>query len=336
MMKAVLESPRVVRVASAEPAVAARDEALVRLRMAGICGSDLAAYRGHSPLVTYPRVLGHELLVDILRCPSRPDLEGRRAVVDPKFACGHCKACRQGRPNCCIDLHVMGVHIDGGLQEVRALDARHLIPVPDGMPDDAAVLAEPLTIAYHAVQRSLVDAGKTAVVLGAGAIGLLIARLLVRARGCRALVADVDPGRLSLARSLGAAPLEGNEETLVAGVTRATGGEMAEIVFEATGDARATALTTALVGHAGRIVLVGWNARPVALDTVTLMRKEVDLLGSRNSVDAFPAVLQLLADGIIDPGVLITHRFNLAATADALAILDERREPALKVLITSS
>jgi L-gulonate 5-dehydrogenase len=335
-VRVVLESPRVLRLDEAGTPPVKADEALVKLRLAGICGSDLAAYRGHSPMVRYPRVLGHELLVDVRECVAMPDLEGRRAVVDPMFPCGRCKACRRGRSNCCVDLQVMGVHVDGGLQEIRALNAGHLIPVPDGMPDDVAVLAEPLTIAYHAVQRGQVDAGQTAVVLGAGTIGLLIARLLSRSRGCRVLVVDVDAARLRLAEALGAVALQGDEESLVGQVARVTGGEMADAVFEASGNPHATVMTTALVGHTGRIVLVGWNHGPVEIDTVALMRKEADLVGSRNSFNAFPSVLQLLADGVVDPAVLITHRFTLQATSDALAVLDEGREPAVKVLITST
>lgn len=335
MMKVVLERPHVILVAPSEPAVAGQDQALVRLRMAGICGSDLAAYRGRSPLVTYPRVLGHELLVDVLQCRERPELEGRRAVVDPMFPCGHCKSCRQGRPNCCVDLHVMGVHIDGGLQELCALDARHLMPVPAGMRDEVAVLAEPLTIAYHAVQRSGIDPGQTAVVLGAGTIGLLIMSLLIRSRGCRAVAVDIDAGRLELAGAVGAIPLMGDEETLVAAVARVTGGDMAEVVFEASGNDHATSMTPALVAHAGRIVLIGWNQGHVLLDTVTLMRKEVDLVGSRNSFNAFPAALQLLADSTIDPDIIITHRFDLASTSEALNLLHTGREPVVKVLITT-
>jgi 2-desacetyl-2-hydroxyethyl bacteriochlorophyllide A dehydrogenase len=252
------------------------------------------------------------------------------------FPCGLCRACRTGRPNCCAELRVMGVHIDGGLQETRALEVRHLIPVPLEMPDELAVLAEPLTIAYHAVQRSGVEAGQTAVVFGAGAIGLLITSLLVRARGCRALVVDVDADRLHLAESIGAVSLQGDEDALVDAVARATGRDMAAVVFEASGNARATAATTAVVGHAGRIVLVGWNKGPVEVDTVTMMRKEVDLVGSRNSFNAFPAVLQLLSDGIVDPRGLITHRFDLSSTGEALDVLDQGRERAVKVLITGT
>jgi L-gulonate 5-dehydrogenase len=333
MHKVILDQPKSIRIAEAEQEPLGPGQASVRLRAAGICGSDLAAYRGTSPMVTYPRVLGHELLVDVLECPGKPELAGQRAVVDPMRPCGRCRACRAGRANCCAELQVIGVHTDGGMQERMAIDSRYLYPVPETMPDDVAVLAEPLTVAYHAVARSNVRAGETAVVFGAGAIGLLIAQVLMRARGCRALVIDVDAGRLGIAQSLGATPLQGDESALVDAVAQTTGGEMADVVFEATGVAACTRMTTSLVAQAGRIVLIGWNKGPVEIDTVTLMRKEVDLLGSRNSVNAFPAVLQLLAAGVVDVQTMITHRFGLTEAGAALEILDRGAENALKILI---
>lgn len=333
MHKVVLEEPKVVRIAEGAPPTVEAGHALVRLRAAGICGSDLSAYRGTSPMVSYPRVLGHELLVDVVECPDRPELAGRRAVVDPMVRCGHCRACRAGRYNCCANLRVMGVHVDGGLQEVTAVESDRLFGVPDTLPDDVAVLAEPLTVAYHAVQRSGIEAGEIAVVFGAGTIGLLIAQLLIRARGCRALVIDVDDRRLAIAQSIGATPLKGDGQALAQAVARATDGEMAGVVFEATGNAACTRMTTALVAQAGRIVLIGWNKGPVEVDTVTLMRKEVDLLGSRNSVNAFPAVLRLLADGIVDSATMITHRFGLDEAGAALDLLDKGQANALKIVI---
>ncbi len=333
MHKVVLEAPKAVRIAEAAPATIVGGQALVQLRSAGICGSDLAAYRGTSPMVSYPRVLGHELLVDVLECADRPELVGHRAVVDPMTPCGLCRACRAGRANCCAHLQVMGVHIDGGMQDITAIESGRLFAVPDALPDDSAVLAEPLTIAYHAVERTHIRAGEIAVIFGAGTIGLLIAQLLLRARGCRALVIDVDPGRLSIAQALGATPLQGDERALIAAVAQATGGELAGVVFEATGVAACTRMTTTLVAQAGQIVLVGWNTGPVEVDTVTLMRKEVDLLGSRNSVNAFPAVLQLLADGVVDDRTMITHRFGIMEAGAALQVLDSGHESALKILI---
>lgn len=322
-----------VRVVEAAPPAKDRSQALVRLRLAGLCGSDLAAYRGTSPLVTYPRVLGHELLVDVLECAEQPELQGWRAVVDPMIRCGVCHACRAGRYNCCVHLKVMGVHVDGGLQEQRALPRNSLHHVPDTLPDEVAVFAEPMTIAYHAVQRSGIQAGGNAVVFGAGAIGLLIAQLLTRARGCTALVVDIDADRLRVAESIGAMPLRGDPSAIVEQVREATEGEFADTVFEASGNAGATRLSTEVVAHAGRVVLVGWNRGPVELDTVALMRKEVDLFGSRNSLNAFPAVLRLLNGGVINPAFLVTNRFGLAESATALELLDQGDGTVLKVLI---
>ena len=333
MHKVVLEAPKMVRVIDATPQPVGNCEALVRLRSGGICGSDLAAYRGTSPMVSYPRVLGHELLVDVLECGDRPELVGNRAVVDPMTPCGGCRACRAGRSNCCAALQVMGVHIDGGMRDLMVLDSRRLFIVPNAMPDDVAVLAEPLTVAYHAVERADIRAGETAVVFGAGAIGLLVAQLLLRARGCRVLVIDVNSTRLGIAQSLGATPLQGDERSLVEMVGQATHGEMAGVVFEATGVAACTRMATTLVAQAGRIVLIGWNKGPVEIDTVALIRKEVDLLGARNSVNAFPPVLQLLADGIVDAQAMITHRYGLHEAGAALDLLDQGQAGALKIVI---
>ncbi len=332
-MRAVtLEGPGAVRLVDVPPPDLEPGQALVQLRLAGICGSDLAAYRGTSPLVQYPRVLGHELLVDVLQSPDRPDLEGSRAVVEPLLRCGRCRACRLGRYNCCTNLRVLGVHVDGGLQDYFQVPVRNLFPVPEGMPDEVAVLAEPTSIAYHAVERSGIGPGQVGVVLGAGDIGLLITQLL-RARACRVYVVDINSSRLDIGKTLGAIPVHGDKEDPVRVVAEATGGEMADVVFEATGNPACTRLTTELAGHASRIVLIGWNRGPVEVDTVALMRKEIDLLGSRNSADEFPSVLTSLAEGVIDARKMITHRLSLDESAEALELLGRPEEGALKVTL---
>ena len=334
-LQVVLERPGAVKLVDGKEPDLRAGHALVRLRLAGLCGSDLSAYQGTSPLVSYPRILGHELLVDVLACREQPQLTGHRAVLDPMVPCGHCRACRAGRPNCCVHLKVMGVHVDGGLQETFAVDPRRLYPVDPGLSDEVAILAEPLTIAYHAVQRSSIAAGQIAVVFGAGTIGLLIARLLTRARGCTVYVVDVDADRLRAAVAFGAAPLHGSEAELVASLAASTDGYMADAVFEASGSPAATRATTALAGHGGTVVLVGWNPGPIEFDTVELMKKELAVLGSRNSFNAFQAVLRLLRDDVVDASALISHRFPLERSADALELLDAKRGAALKVLITN-
>lgn len=323
----MLRAPRQVEVVETGAAPAtqkseAADTALVRMRLAGVCGSDLAAYRGTSPQVSYPRVLGHELLVDVLDAPARPELVGRRAVVEPLLSCGHCRVCRTGRSNACSQLRVLGVHADGGMQEPLRLPVHQLFPVPNRLSDETAVLAEPLTIAFRAVQRSGIGAGEVAVIFGAGPIGLLIAQVLVRARGCRALVADLDRSRLELAERLGAVALPGDPAAQVDAVASATDGDLAACVFDATGSPGCVRLATDLVRPTGRIVLVGWSHGPVEVDTVSLMRKEAELVGSRNSTGAFPAVLRLLEDGVVDADTMITHRMPFEQAPRALELLD--------------
>lgn len=333
MNQVVLDAPGALRIVQVPEAVAKTGQALVRLRLAGICGSDLSAYQGTSPVFKYPRILGHELLVDVLECDDRPELVGQRAVVDPMIPCGRCQVCSVGKYNCCINLTVMGVHTDGGMQEISAINSTHLFSVPNILSDAAAVLAEPLSIAYHAIQRSGIEPGGSAVVFGAGTIGLLLAQVLLRVYQCPTIVIDVNVERLKIGEQIGAIAIQGSEESIIASVTHITNSQMASHVFEATGSASCTNMTTAVVRPGGKIILIGWNKGPTKIDTVTLMRKEVDLLGSRNSINAFPTVLRLLSNGVVDADIMITHSFKLTETIAAFQILNAGRQNALKIVI---
>ena len=327
----VLRRPKVIEVEELPPPQERPGHALVSLRLAGICGSDLAAYRGLSPLARYPLIPGHELLVDVQAASGRTDMVGKRAVIEPLLNCGLCVACRSGKYNACTSLQVMGVHVDGGLRHEMWVREDRIHPIPDELPDELAVLAEPAAIAYRAVQRGEVEAGTTAVVFGAGTIGLLITQLLIRARGCHVMVVDRDEWRLSVAAALGASVLLSSEH-LADQVAAQTSGEMAARVFEATGHPDCTLQSTQVVGVGGRIILIGWNEKPPIFDTITFMRKEAEVFASRNSLRAFPAVLRLLRHGVIDGSQLVTHRFELANAASAFELLDQGGH-ALKILI---
>ena len=326
-----MREPRLVEVETAPALKEMRGGVLVRLRLAGLCGTDLAAYRGVFPLVHYPLVPGHELLVDVLEAPSKRELEGNRAVIEPLFNCGVCTACRTGRYNACIALQLFGVHIDGGLRDRAWVRDDRVHPVPADLRDDLAVLAEPTAVAYHAVQRSEVEVGTFVVVFGAGPIGLLITQLLIRIHACRVLVVDLDEWRLGVAAAMGALVV-GPEDDLLARVSAETSGDMAARVFEATGNPDCTLKSAQVVAIGGRIILIGWNQRPALFDTITFMRKEADLVASRNSVGAFPAVLELLGAGVIDDQQLITHRYDLADAPGAFKLLDSAAHT-LKVVI---
>ena len=175
-MKAVkLEAPWIIDCKDLPMPEPEDGEALLRIRAAGICGSDIGAFRGTNGLVSYPRVIGHELTGEIITIPEhnpRGLKPGDRVVVDPYLYCGHCYPCTIGRTNCCTDLHVLGVHVDGGMAEYFCHPADMLVPVPDDMTDIQAALAEPLTISLHGIHSGGLKAGEYCAIIGAGPIGL--------------------------------------------------------------------------------------------------------------------------------------------------------------------
>lgn len=179
-------------------------EALLRIKTAGICGSDIGAYRGTNGLVSYPRVIGHELAGEIMSIPeNKKGLKaGDRVVVDPYLYCGHCYPCSIGRTNCCTSLHVLGVHVDGGMAEYFCHPSDMLVKIPEGMTWVEAAMAEPLTISLHGIHRGGLKAGEYCAIIGAGPIGL-VAGMVAQAYGAHAIILDLVQERLDFAKSLG-------------------------------------------------------------------------------------------------------------------------------------
>ena len=180
-------------------------EALIKIMAAGICGSDIGAFRGTNGLVSYPRVIGHELAGVVVSIPENNKngiKVGDRVVVDPYLYCGHCYPCSIGRTNCCDDLHVLGVHVEGGMAEYFCHPADMLVKIPDGMSWVQAAMAEPLTISLHGIHRGGLKAGEYCAIIGAGPIGLAAA-MVAQAYGAHAILLDLVQERLDFAKSLG-------------------------------------------------------------------------------------------------------------------------------------
>lgn len=283
-------------------------EVLIRVRSAGICGSDIGAYKGVNPLVTYPRIIGHEIAGEVIEAePGDADFSsGDRVIIEPYVYCGKCYPCSIGHTNCCEHLTVRGVHIEGGMAEVIS-HPRHLLhKVPAGIAWELVPMAEPLVIAMHAITQAQVKAGEHVVVTGAGQIGLLAAQYALTLSAIPIVVDPVEE-RLALARSLGV-PYTVNPATAdaLAEIGRTTSGRLAEAVIEASGDARAIRGAIDYVSYAGRIALVGWPKNDIALPTALFTKKELTVRGSRNSVGQFPESLRLIAEGKINVKALIT------------------------------
>ncbi len=300
----VLERPGKFQLGETPPPVARAGEALVRVRRVGVCGTDLHAFAGRQPFFNFPRILGHEIAVEVVQAPAnRHGLSvGDRCAVEPYLACGQCHPCRLGKPNCCERLEVLGVHTDGGMRELMAVPLACLHK-SQKLSLDQLALVEPLGIGAHAVARSGLRKGEEALIVGAGPIGLAVAQF-ARAAGAQVRVLEVSPSRRAFVSRLGFHALAEPD------------GDLAEVIFDATGNAQAMAQSLGRVAHGGRLVFVGLVQGPVALDDALFHRREVTLFASRNSAHQFPRVIARIEQGQIDTAPWVTHRIPLTEVPD--------------------
>lgn len=315
------------------PGPEAGGKVIVKVKTVGVCGSDIGAYKGINPLVSYPRILGHEIAGEVVSAPDGSGFcEGDRVVTEPYMYCGSCPTCRLGRTNCCENLKVMGVHADGGMVEYYAHDARLLHKVPDNIPWEELPAIEPLTIALHGLNRAGLSAGEAVVVCGAGTIGLLAAQAAA-SLGARPILLDPVDARLALAKSIGVDDvINPATQDAVKAIAGLTAGRMAPVVVEASGATPAIRATLDYVAFAGRIALIGWPKQEVPLPTAVITRKELDVRGSRNSAREFPAAIEMVASGAVKLGPIITHVIAFAELPEYIGRIAERPGDYLKVI----
>ncbi len=285
------------------------DHALVRVRRVGICGTDLHAIRGRQPFFTYPRVLGHELAVEVLEIGSNDQGlgVGDCCVVFPYFECGTCGACRRGKTNCCVHMQVLGVHLDGGLGEYLSLPVDRLMPA-EGLTLERMALVENQCIGAHAVRRSGLTAADTVLVMGAGPIGMGVMQF-ARQTGATVLVADIAPDRLKFCqRHLGMEQVLRADQDFEARLAEATGGDLPTVVFDATGHAASMERGFGTVAHGGIYVLVSLVQSEIRFWDPDFHRKEHSLLASRNATrDDFQQVIAAMQDNAIVVDPMVTH-----------------------------
>jgi len=309
----------------AEPTLAP-GEVLVRVRTVGFCGSDLSTFRGLNPLVAYPRVPGHEVagVVEALG-DGVPDVlrVGALVTVVPYTACGACPACRRGRVNTCRDNRTLGVQRDGAMTELLAVPWEKVLPA-DGLSRRELALVEPLAVGAHAAARGRAAPGDVVAVLGTGAVGLGAVAAAARA-GATVIAVDVDDRKLDVARRAGAAHAVNSRATALHEALRAlTGGDGPDVVIEAVGLPATFLAAVAEVAVAGRVVYVGYAKAPVSFDTTQFVRKELDVLGSRNATAGdFRAVIDVLRTGRFPVAHAVTRVVTLDEAGDALRAWDE-------------
>ncbi len=308
--------------------------AVVRIKAMGICGSDIGAFRGVNPMVSYPRIIGHELagIVEEIGENAAGLKKGDRVVIDPYLWCGHCYPCSLGRTNCCETLKCLGVHTDGGMTEYLLHPAHMLVPLSNNIPWELAPLSEPLTISMHGIHRTKLAAGQHMAISGAGAIGLLAA-LGAIAYGAEPILIDPVEERLAHARSLGVKhTICIPEQDAVAEIKRITDGRMAEVVMEASGANAAIRASLDMASFAGKVVLTGWPKGETSLPTNLITAKELDVLGGRNSKNEFPEALDLIESGRVDVRAVLSKIIHIDEVPDAVRELSEYPERYLKIV----
>lgn len=303
-------------------------EVRVRVAAAGICAGDLAIFTGKNPYARLPVVAGHELAGTVVEVHSTVSTVsvGARVAVEPFIACGTCYACRVGKPNCCANLRIIGVHQAGGYAETVVAPAKNCYEIPDAMPFAQAALVEPVTIALQACRRGQIGPEDTVLVLGCGPIGAFIIEV-ARELGATVYAADVLPDRLAIAEGLGAIPLR-SDETLLQKVLDVTNGEGMPVVIEATGVPKVIEMTVELVAAGGRVVIAGLvkGGVGVTFPGLDFTRKELTLLGSRTEVGCFPESIRLLAEGRIRFATMATHFDMFAEAPELFSKLSEKPE----------
>ena len=310
-----LEEPgRLASVAGSAAAEPGPGEALVSVRRIGVCGTDIHAFGGKQPFFSYPRILGHELGVEVVAVGAGVTnvAQGDRCSVEPYINCQTCIACRRGKPNCCANMKVMGVHVDGGMREQFVVPARKLHKSAKLALDQLA-LVETLGIGCHAVNRAKVEPGEHVLVIGAGPIGLATIQFAVEA-GAMVTVLDVNAERLAFCQRELKAPhaINGATENTPDRLREITGGDLPTAVFDATGNPKLMMTAFGYTAQGARLTFVGLFQGDVTFNDPDFHKRELTLMGSRNALpEDFERIIHLVETGRVDTRPWITHRGRL-------------------------
>jgi threonine dehydrogenase-like Zn-dependent dehydrogenase len=289
-------------------------EALLRVRRVGLCGSDLNSFRGRNPMVSFPRIPGHEIAATIVEIKGdAPGLSpGLDVTVLPYTSCGQCASCQRGRNNACQLNETMGVQRDGALTEYVAVPVEKLYPARLNLKE--LCLVEPLTVGFHAVARARVTDKDTVAIFGCGGVGLG-AVAASAFRGANTIAVDIDDAKLDTAKLAGAAyGVHSQRQDLNAALSELTGGLGPDVVIEAIGLPQTFRAAVQVVAFTGRVVYIGYAKEPVCYETKLFVQKELDIMGTRNAQpEDFRSVIAMLEQKL----------FPVEATVSAVTPLEE-------------
>lgn len=335
-MKALsCDGPNALRLIERDVPKRGADEVLLRMRRAGICGTDYHIVHGNQPFFEYPRVIGHELAAEVVEVPAgSPFRPGQIVAIEPYVHCGQCRACRRGRTNCCQSLQVLGVHKDGGLTEYLSLPP-HLLVAADGLEPDHAAMVEFLAIGAHGIRRAGTKAGDRVLVVGAGPIGIAAA-IFAKARSAEVTVTDMSERRLAFCQDqLKVAATHQAGPDLRDRLGKATGGEFYDLVIDATGSVAAMNAGFLLVGHGGSYLLLSIVRDAVSFPDPEFHKRETTLFASRNATrEDFVTVLDTMRTGLVPLAALASHHGPLREAPSLIPLWSKPETGVIKGIVT--
>lgn len=309
--------------------------AIIKIKRIGICGTDLHAFEGTQPFFSYPRVLGHELSGELLEFNGADGFEkGESVTFIPYFNCGECIACRSAKPNCCIDIKVCGVHVDGGMVEYLSVPSRTLIH-GEGLSFDELALVEPLAIGAHGVRRAAIHKDEFVLVIGAGPIGLGTMEF-ARIAGAKVIALDINDARLAFCKDKIKVPYVVNAMALdvLQQLQDITGGDMPTVVIDATGNLKAINNAFQYMAHGARFVLIGLQKENISFSHPEFHKREATLMSSRNATrQDFEHVIASMKAGLVEPTTYITHKVQFEELKDEFQTWLDPKNRVIKAMV---
>lgn len=315
-----------------KPQIDKEKNVLIKMKAAGICGSDRGILHGHNAAATYPRIIGHEIVgvVEAVGENVTKVKPGDRVIIDQVTNCGHCYACRKGRPNVCVNLKVKGVHIDGGYREWMTCNEKDCYILPDFLEDKDCVMIEPTTIAVQACSRAQLEEIDDLLIIGAGALGTSLIKIAKLYKPHKLIVSDIDNVKLQAALELGATDVvNSREQDLETAIKELTGGYGSTVTIDAACVKGSLLSALKVTGPAGRVITMGFSVNPEEVNNFLITSKELDVRGSRLQNRKFQQVIDLVNEKKINLKDSVSHTFPPEQAVEAFKFADSG-DPSIK------
>ena len=313
----------------------APEEVLLRVGMVGFCGGDLNGFRGLFELQEYPNILGHEVGATIEQVGAKvPDnfKPGMNVTIYPYLNCGTCVSCRKGRPNACQDNKTMGVRRPGAMTNYISVPWKDLF-FSEKLSLRELALVEPLTVGFHAAARGRVSDQDRVAVIGCGIVGMGAIAASVN-RGAEVIAIDIDDSKMEIARKIGAAhTINTTKVDLHEALVQITDGDGPDVIIEAVGSPVTYRAAVEEVAYTGRVVCIGYAKKPVEFNTGVFVRKEIEILGSRNCLGEFPEVISYLESGKFPVADVISRVVSIDEAGAARAEWSDNPGPITKIMV---